>query len=45
MTNINYLIVAYMFIWLGIFFYLIKLSTNIKQLKKELEDLKNELKQ
>ena len=45
MTNINYLIVAYMFIWLAIFFYLIKLTVNINQLKRELENLKSELKQ
>lgn len=43
MININYLIVAYMLIWFIVFFYLIKLSNNTKQLKKELENLKKEL--
>jgi CcmD family protein len=44
MKNINFLATAYMFIWLCVVFYLIRLSHYSALLKKELDELKKEFK-
>ncbi len=40
MTNLDYFMAAYIFVWVGVFIYLLKLQRDQNRLRKELKSLK-----